>query len=78
LQKLLIAGIFILLAGFGLLIIGAANQGSSSVGGAVFIGPFPIVFGAGPGGQSLALLSFVIGAVILCLMVVWGWRYFSR
>jgi uncharacterized membrane protein len=78
LHKLLIAGLLIFLAGFGMLLVGAASQGSSSAGGVVFIGPFPIAFGSGPGGQSLALLSVVIGAVMVGLMLLWGWRYFNR
>ncbi len=77
-QRLFTAGLLIFLAGFGLLLVGAASQGGSSAGGVVFIGPFPIAFGSGPGGQNLALLSVVIGAVMVGMMVLWGWRYFGR
>ena len=73
-QKLLALGLIIFLAGFGLLFVGAAGQGSVSTGGVVFIGPFPIVFGSGPGGGTLALLSVVIGGVMLALLLLWGWR----
>ncbi len=73
-QKLLGAGLVIILAGIGLVLAGAAGQGSASTGGVVFIGPFPIVFGSGPGGTSLALLSVVIGGVMLALLLFWGWR----
>jgi uncharacterized membrane protein len=76
--KLFIVGFLILLAGFGLLVAGAAGQGSGSVGGAVFIGPFPIVFGSGPSGPELALVSVVIGAVMVGLVVLWGWRSHAR
>ena len=75
-QKLLTVGLLIFLAGFGLLIAGAASQGGSSAGGVVFIGPFPIVFGSGPNGTSLALLSVVIGGVMVVLVVLWSWRVF--
>jgi uncharacterized membrane protein len=73
-QKLLLAGILIVLLGFALLLAGSAGQGSTSVGGAVFVGPFPIVFGSGPGGSTLALVSVVIGGVMVALMLLWGWR----
>ena len=73
-QKLMLAGLLILLLGFGLIVVGSATQGGASTGGAIFIGPFPIVFGSGPGGGSLALVSVVIGAVMVALVMLWGWR----
>ncbi len=73
-QKLLAVGLVILLAGIGLLVVGTAAQGNASTGGVIFIGPFPIVFGSGPGGTTLALASVLIGAVMLILLLVWGWR----
>jgi len=76
--KLLTVGFLILLFGFCLLVAGAAGQGGGSVGGAVFIGPFPIVFGSGPSGPELALISVVIGAVMVGLIVLWGWRSYVR
>lgn len=63
-----------ILAGFGVLIAGSAAQGTVSAGGVVFIGPFPIAFGSGPGGRELALGSVVIGAVMIALVVLLGWR----
>jgi uncharacterized membrane protein len=74
LQKLLVAGLLIFLLGLGLLLVGTLGQGSVSAGGVVFIGPFPIVFGSGPGGPALALLSVVIGGVMVALLLIWGWR----
>ncbi|HMD78672.1 MAG TPA: DUF131 domain-containing protein, partial [Nitrososphaerales archaeon] len=59
-QRLLAAGIAIILAGMLVLIINAAGEGQASVGGVVFLGPFPIAFGTGPSGSSLALASVVI------------------
>jgi len=70
-QRLLAVGIVIMLAGMLVLGISAAGQGQASVGGAIFIGPFPIAFGAGPSGTSLALVSVVIGAVIIGLTFLW-------
>ena len=64
--------------GFGLIIVGSATQTGASVGGVVFIGPFPIAFGSGPNGSSLALVSVVIGAVMVVLVMLWGWRMSGR
>ena len=73
-QKLLGVGLLVILAGFALVVAGSAGQGSSSVGGVVFLGPFPIAFGSGPGGGSLALASVLIGGVMVALLLLWGWR----
>jgi uncharacterized membrane protein len=70
-QRLLAAGIVIILAGMLVLVISAAGQGQASVGGAIFIGPFPIAFGTGPSGTSLALVSVIIGAVLIGLTFLW-------
>ena len=74
-RKLFAAGLLIVLLGLAVLLVGTASQGSASVGGAIFIGPFPIVFGSGPGGSTLALLSVVIGGVMLVLVLMWGWLF---
>ena len=73
-RRLLALGLLLVVAGFGLLFAGAAGQGSSSVGGVIFIGPFPIAFGSGPRGADVALASVVIGAVMVFLFLAWGWR----
>ena len=77
-RGLLPAGLLILLIGFGLIIVGSAAQAGTSAGGAIFIGPFPIVFGSGPNGSSLAVISVAIGAVMVALVMLWGWRMFGR
>ena len=66
------------LLGFGLIFVGSSTQAGASTGGAIFIGPFPIVFGSGPGGASLALLSVVIGVVMMVLVLIWGYRLVNR
>ena len=73
-EKLLVLGFLVFLAGLGLIAVGSLGQGSVSAGGVVFIGPFPIVFGSGPGGWVLALVSVLIGAVMIALFLLWGWR----
>ena len=72
-QRLLTAGVLIFLLGFALIIFGSPTRGGVSVGGVIFIGPFPIAFGSGSNGSSLALVSVVIGAVMLALVILWGW-----
>lgn len=67
-------GLAFVVAGFALVFAGSLGQGSVSTGGVVFIGPIPIVFGSGPGGGQLAFLSVVIGAAMLVLLFLWGWR----
>lgn len=73
-NRLFIVGLFVFLTGLGIIFAGTLGQGSASVGGVVFIGPFPIVFGSGPGGLGLAIGSLVIGAVMVLLLLVWGMR----
>lgn len=77
-RRLLLAGSLILLLGFGVIIVGSLAQAGTSTGGAIFIGPFPIVFGSGPNGSSLAVVSLAMGAVMVALVMLWGWRMFGR
>ena len=71
-HRMLVIGVLIVLAGMALVSIGSFGQSSTSGGGFVFIGPFPIVFGSGPSGWWLALLSVVIGVVMIALVLIWG------
>lgn len=61
-------GFLVLLAGMILITAGSARESKieTSVGGIVFVGPFPIVFGQGP--QSPALL--IIGLLIVVAMAL--------
>ncbi len=69
--------LMVLFLGFAVIIIGiilvaAASflaGGSSSVGGVIFIGPFPIVFGAGPNAAWLITIGIVIAIVMLVLFL---------
>ncbi len=76
-KNLLLLGIALVVVGLGVLAAGSAGQANVSAGGVIFIGPFPIAFGSGPSGWELALASVVIGAMMLALLLLWGWR-FSR
>jgi uncharacterized membrane protein len=48
----------------GLILVAIATAlsqgGSTSFGGIIFIGPLPIVFGAGPGAQWLILFAIIL------------------
>lgn len=73
-RRALTFGFILLIAGFALVVLGAGTQGSVSTGGVVFIGPFPFVFGSGPAGWELALVSVVIGGIMLVAILLWGLR----
>jgi uncharacterized membrane protein len=64
---LLAAGLIVLV--LGVLFVFAASafggNGSSSAGIVIFIGPFPIVFGAGPDAGLLILIGVIIAAISL-------------
>ncbi len=75
-RKLLALGFLVFIAGLALIMAGTMGQGSVSAGGFVFIGPFPIVFGSGPGVAELAVVSVVIGGVMLALLLLWGRRLY--
>jgi uncharacterized membrane protein len=71
--------IFVLfLAGFVLVLVGIAvvvaasllNGGSASGAVVIFIGPFPIVFGAGPGATWLVLIGIILTALSIILFVI--------
>jgi len=70
-NTLFLVGIVVVIAGFALVALGSASQGNVSTGGFVLVGPFPIVFGTGGNGAQLALLSVVVGVVLLVMMIVW-------
>jgi len=66
------------IAGFVLVLVGVAvvvaasllNGGSASGAVVIFIGPFPIVFGAGPGATWLVLIGIILTALSIILFVV--------
>lgn len=60
-----------MLVGIMLLFAAAASAGNVTVGGVVFVGPLPIVFGAGPGGWELGVGSAVVGAIAVALLILW-------
>ncbi len=64
-------GFFIILAGIIFLVIAAlSSEGSTSFGGFVLIGPFPIVFGGGPGAPWLVLFAIILGVLSLIMFLI--------
>ncbi len=74
---LVAAGIILVFAGALLIFVSAAiggAGGSVSGGIVIFIGPIPIVFGAGPDAGVLILAGAIIAAVCLVLVLLWRRR----
>ena len=75
LLALLFLGFAIVIIGVIILAVGATlGNGSTSVGGVIFIGPFPIVFGAGPDAAWLIVISIVLAVVSVILFVLFRRR----
>jgi uncharacterized membrane protein len=70
--RLSLLGIGIVFVGFVVLAVGASqgSGGSSSTGGFILIGPFPIVFGSGPNSGMLAEVGLVITVAVVALYLV--------
>lgn len=73
-NRLLLAGILVIIVGMLVIALGSSTQGGVSTGGFVLIGPFPILFGSGQNGGQLATLSLVVGILMFLLIVVYAWR----
>jgi uncharacterized membrane protein len=70
---LFIMGIFIIFLGVAVLITAAmlSGSGSASFGGFIFIGPIPIIIGAGPEAPwltAMAVILTIIGIVVFLIM----------
>ncbi|MEM3874938.1 MAG: DUF131 domain-containing protein [Candidatus Bathyarchaeia archaeon] len=74
-MMLFFIGFFIILAGVIITVAAALlfGEGTASIGGFILIGPFPIVFGAGPKATWLALFAIILGILSLILFLVL-WR----
>lgn len=68
---LFLTGFFMILAGIALLILTTfSNNGSAGVGGIIFIGPFPIVFGAGPEPYLLIIIAIILGITCVIMLLL--------
>ena len=57
------------------LAVALGNGGSGSAGIVIFIGPFPIVFGAGPDAVWLILIGIVVAVISLVLFLLMRRKY---
>jgi uncharacterized membrane protein len=74
---LLLVGFAVLIIGIIIVIIGSVfGSGSTSVGGVIFIGPFPIVFGVGPDAVWLIVISIIIAVSMFVLFFVMRKRHY--
>jgi uncharacterized membrane protein len=73
LLALLIIGFAFVIVGITVVLVASVlGGGSASFGGVIFIGPFPIVIGAGPDAMWLILIGVVIAvlsAIVFFLMI---------
>ena len=66
----LILGIALIFVGVAVLVVASVFVGGSgSAGVVIFIGPFPIVFGAGPNAGWLILIGIIIA--VFCMLFFW-------
>jgi uncharacterized membrane protein len=72
LSMLLTAGFVLIFAGVAAVLVAGGNSGS--VGGVIFIGPIPIVFGAGPDAGWLIFAGVVIAVLGMIMFYVFNKR----
>ncbi len=66
----LVLGITLIFVGIAVVVLSLVLSGFGSVGGVIFIGPLPIVFGAGPNSTWLIIISLVIAVLSIILFIV--------
>ena len=72
----LILGIVLFLLGVVVLVIvSVVFSSSASVGVVIFIGPFPIVFGAGPNATWLIIIGIILAVLSVIVFLVMNRRY---
>ena len=74
-QKFLIlflAGFFLTLIGIVILVFTTVfyGEGSPSFGAIIFIGPFPIVIGAGPEATWMILFAIILGILSIAMFLI--------
>jgi uncharacterized membrane protein len=69
---LLISGFVLLFVGIAVILIATVfyGGGSASAGVVIFIGPFPIVIGAGPDATLIVLISIIIAVLSVVVFLV--------
>lgn len=69
-SRLYVVGFLLLFVGLVVFAVSAGGSSSSSFGGVVFVGPFPIAFGSGPGGATLIIVSVVIAVAMVAVFLL--------
>ena len=64
-----------MIAGAAMLAYGSLDQTNASLGGFILIGPIPIVFGSGANGGEVALLSFLMGGLVVVILALLSRRH---
>lgn len=72
--RILIIGCSLIFVGIIILALALVQNGSGSFGGVIFIGPIPIVFGAGPEANWLIIISIIISAVMVIGFIIFNKR----
>ena len=65
LTRAYVVGFLLVIVGIAMVLVGSLSSSSTSTGGAVFIGPFPIIFAGGPNGGLIALISLIAALAML-------------
>lgn len=78
--KLFLAGIFLTFIGFIVLIASATLHGNSSISGGlvIFVGPIPIILGAGPFAVFAILLAVILTITGLIMFFVLNRKAFKK
>jgi uncharacterized membrane protein len=72
----LVLGLILVFVGVSVIVVAAflSGGGSGSFGGAIFIGPFPIVFGVGSDASWVIIISVVLAILSVILFIVMNRR----
>ena len=68
--KILFSGFILIFVGVVLLVVATFFSGASNVGVIVFIGPIPIILGAGP--NSILAILIAVALTILGVILFWA------
>ena len=58
-----------------LAVVSFVFSSSTSVGGVIFIGPFPIVFGAGPNAVWLIIIGIILAVLSIVMFLIMNRRH---
>ena len=74
--SLLIAGIVLVFVGIVVILVAAVSYsaGSASTGVVIFVGPFPIVIGAGPDAAWIVLICVILAVLSVAVFLVMNRR----